>query len=100
MPVLHVLVLALGAGAAVTRMMPNTNFHGHNLPNEGCSPVVPSKFTTPTACEAACDALAACDMWTFVAVPTVVAAAVEIQPGEGAAGPTPARPVPILYLMS
>jgi hypothetical protein len=53
-------------GDLVTRFMNNTNFPAHNLPGGGCDPVVPSNYTTPKACQAACDGAPRCDMWTFV----------------------------------
>ena len=49
-----------------TRLMNGTNFPGHNVKHAGCDPVVTTQHTTPTKCQAACDADRACDMWTFV----------------------------------
>ena len=46
--------------------MNGTNFPGHNVKHAGCDPVVTTQHTTPTKCQAACDADRACDMWTFV----------------------------------
>ena len=49
------------AAADVSRLMNNTNFRGHNLPNGGCNPDrISENFTTALKCQAACDALRAC----------------------------------------
>ena len=50
---------------ASSRMMNNTNFGGHNLP-DGTS-FWPVANASAARCQAACDELAACLMWTFVA---------------------------------
>ena len=50
----------------VGRLMNNTNWPADNLPGGGCDPVTPSDYTTPLACQAACDRNPRCDMWTFV----------------------------------
>ena len=64
------LLLGLAPSAALelpaSRYMNGSNFGGHNLKGQGCAPVVTSKHTTPITCQAACDALASCDMWTWV----------------------------------
>jgi hypothetical protein len=60
----HVALLPALTAAQWQRLMNNSNFHSHNIANEGCAPVVTSKFTTPVLCQAACDSLGACDMWT------------------------------------
>ena len=47
----------------VSRLMNNTNFPSHNLPNGGCNPDVRTEnFTTAVKCQKACDALHACDV--------------------------------------
>lgn len=56
-----VLFFAAQASADVSRLMNNTNFRSHNMPNGGCNPDITSaNFTTALKCQAACDALPPC----------------------------------------
>ena len=66
---------------ASSRLMKDTNFGGHNLPNvsgAGCAPAAawPAATSTALDCQAVCDGHARCDMWTFVPHLTVNASQV------------------------
>jgi hypothetical protein len=61
-----VFVLPFTLAFNVSRMMNNTNFPGHNIPNAGCDPNISTNYSTAEKCQAACDASQMCNMWTFV----------------------------------
>eukprot|EP00035_Acanthoeca_spectabilis_P002600 m.88540 g.88540 ORF g.88540 m.88540 type:complete len:961 (+) comp11655_c0_seq1:149-3031(+) len=60
--------LAKTAPSSTARVMNDTNFHSDNIVDGGCAPLPfrEVNYTTYEPCQAACDLMPICDMWTFV----------------------------------